>query len=201
MVLIFYIFDTTCYMILHSKHPSSFHCCGLLIHALNLFGPGTAKAKSIGPLDADLPSVEIQLGRRQAVDGCCCLVSWSVFFKTSWSENWSDGEEKLKIYMVCMVTCGYLHTRLWSWKCLVGVLLLCAPKKLDCAGAPNKSQIFVTMSSLQLYIQSYRIAHLWRINPQCGTSRIQNINTAWGRFLGRKHWWSLVFVAYGNGTY
>ena len=83
MVLVFYIFDTTCYMILHSKHPSSFHCCGLLIHALNLFGPCTAKAKSIGPLDADLPSVEIQLGRRQAVDGCGCLVSWSVFFKTS----------------------------------------------------------------------------------------------------------------------
>ena len=70
----------TWFSTMNSKHPWSFHCCGLLIHPLNLFGPCTAKAKSIGPLDADLRGVGIQLGRRQAVDGCSWLVGpW--FFK------------------------------------------------------------------------------------------------------------------------
>lgn len=67
---------------MNSKHPWSFHCCGLLIHPLNLFGPCTAKAKSIGPLDADLRGVGIQLGTRQAVAGCSWLVL--VFGKLKW---------------------------------------------------------------------------------------------------------------------
>lgn len=110
---------------MNSKHPWSFHCCGLLIHPLNLFGPCTAKAKSIGPLDADLRGVGIQLGRRQAVDGCSWLGGpW--FFKLVEMKIEAMGRKNWRsMYMVRMVTCSYLHTRLWNWKSLVGVMSLC----------------------------------------------------------------------------